>query len=539
MNKTIFITVFLFTLSITLLSQDLEINWQQCFGGSEGEGANDILKKENEYFVVGGTASDDGDITFNHGHSDGWLISIDSIGNIVWEKTYGGSDGDFWKRILSAPENYYYLIGNSMSSDGDISYDPYPGSNDIWVIKIDSTGSILWDKIIGGGMIDAIESATLTQDGGVAVFGWTGSQNGDVSVNYGYYDMWLVKLNSDGEIVWERSYGTDDFDYGQAMIATSDGGFLIGGASTIGNGGNLTCEPYNYNAEAILLKLDSLGNIEWQNCYGGSGHDGIWGMIELEDGYAFVGYGSSNDGDLTGSGWHGEGDIWVAKLDFYGNLVWQKCYGGSSMESAKNILNNENNGLVIWGSTRSQNGDITNNHSISEYDYDIWYFKLDSIGELISQSCYGGGGNDFLDFGVVQKGDNNYVIAAYTDFGPSYDVACAPHGGYGDEDWWVFEIKDTTTGIFDTPAKQDNVKVYPSPAGEYVVFEFEVRGSKFEVEKTNREIQILNVFGKEITSLQVNAEKTVWDTRQVQNGVYFYRLEMAGKMYGGKIVVQK
>lgn len=392
MKQLVLFTIFSLAITTIVFGQNLEIKWQQCYGGSEDEVVYDIIPYGNGYLFAGGTASEDGDISYSHGSSEFWIIKIDSAGYLLWEKTFGGSSGEFCTRILDNLDNCFYLIGNSISSDGDISYDPYPGSNDIWIVKIDSTGNIIWDKIIGGGMIDAIESATLTQDGGVAIFGWTGSQNGDVSVNYGYYDMWLVKLNSDGEILWDKSYGTDDFDYGQAMISTSDGGFLIGGASTIGSGGNLTCEPFNYNAEAILLKLDSLGNIEWQNCYGGSGHDGIWGLLELENGYAFVGYGSSDDGDLTGSGWHGEGDIWVAKLDFYGNLIWQKCYGGSNYESALNVFSMENNGYMIVGRTKSQDGDITNNHSYIDSDNDIWYFKIDSTGGLLYQNCYGGRG---------------------------------------------------------------------------------------------------------------------------------------------------
>jgi hypothetical protein len=247
---------------MTLFSQDLEINWQQCFGGSNEERVMDILPDGSDYFIVGWTESDDGDISFNHGSGDAWIVKIDSIGNILWEKTYGGSNGEFWEKIIPAPGNCYYLLGASGSWDGDISYDPYPESNDLWIAKIDSIGNLIWDKIIGGGMIDMVESGTLTNDGGVAVFGWTGSQNGDVSVNYGMYDMWLVKLNSVGDILWDKSYGTDDFDYGQAMISTSDGGFLIGGASTIGSGGNLTCEPFNYNAEDILL--NSMAKLLWR-----------------------------------------------------------------------------------------------------------------------------------------------------------------------------------------------------------------------------------------------------------------------------------
>jgi hypothetical protein len=452
-------------LKLSVSGQNLDIMWQQCYGGSEEELVYDATVINDKLYIVGATKSQDGDVSFNHGTADAWLIVTDTLGNIIWEKTYGGSNGDWFAKILPTDNNTIYLLGSTASSDGDISYDPYPGSRDIWVVKIDILGNILWEKVIGGGMIDNVESGALASDGGVVVFGWTGSQNGEVSINYGMYDMWLVKLNSDGDIEWEKSFGTDDFDYGTAIISTSDGGFLLGGTSTIGRGGNLTCIPFNLNAEAIILKLDSTGNIEWQNCYGGSGHDAIWGIQELIDGYILVGIGSSGDGDLTGSGWHGMSDIWVIKIDFYGNIIWQRCYGGSRFESALNIFSTTDNHFVIIGATQSQDGDITNNHSIMESNYDIWVLKINNVGDIITQKCFGGVGNDFILSGTLQKSDNNYVIAAYTNYGPSFDVGCTPYGGNGDIDYWVFEIMlDDTVNVITPVASTREIRVYPNPA---------------------------------------------------------------------------
>jgi len=443
-----------------LFCQEMEIKWQHCYGGSNEEIPSDIKAVPGGYLLAGGTLSNDGDISFNHGNSDAWLIKLDGSGSFLWEKTYGGSEGDGWGIIIPSLDNKYYLVGASGSSDGDISYDPYPGSNDVWVAKIDSIGEIIWEKIIGGEKIDLMQAGTLTKDGGIAIFGWTGSQTGDVSMNYGMYDMWLVKLDSNGGIEWDKSYGTDDFDWGIDIIQTSDGGFLVGGSSTIGNGGNLTCNPYNYKAECILLKLDSCGNIEWQQCYGGSGHDGIHALLELKDGYLISAYGESEDGDLEGSGWHGGADIWVIKTDYFGNIIWQKCYGGSNHESMLNLFSTSNNGFALIGATQSQNGDITNNHSLSEFDNDIWFLKIDSVGEIITQKCFGGIGNEFIYSSAVQMSDNDFVIAAYIDYGPSYDVACKPHGGIGDKDIWVFEINDCT-GLYASPPAR--------PVGPHVV----------------------------------------------------------------------
>lgn len=538
MKTLIFFSFFSIALTTNTFCQNFEIRWRQCYGGTNEERAMDILPVGSVYFIVGWTESDDGDVSYNHGSADAWIIKTDTTGNILWEKTYGGSNGEFWRKILPAPGNCYYLLGASGSSDGDISNDPYPGSNDIWVVKIDSVGNILWDKIIGGGMIDAIESASITSDGGVAIFGWTGSQNGDVSINYGMYDMWLVKLNSDGDIMWDKSYGTDDFDYGQAMISTSDGGFLIGGASTIGGGGNLTCEPYNLNAEAILLKLDSLGNIEWQNCYGGSGHDGIYGLIEQEEGYAFTAFTQSPDGDVTG--WHGDTDIWFVTTDLWGNIITENCFGGSDGEIAHNLFKDINDGFTIIGQTLSNNGDVSGNHSISEYDNDIWIFRINSEGNLIYQKCMGGQGNEAINgikFGVVKINDNNYVIASQSDYGPSYDVACTPHGGNGvDEDWWVFEIDlADTTGVIENPNNHESINVYPNPAKDYVMLEI----PGFVGNNSNETvIKIYDLFGQEVAKKAITSANTQFDLRKLNNGIYFYKIESQGNRFTGKFIIQ-
>lgn len=544
MNKTVFISLVLITLRLTLYSQDLQINWQHCYGGTNADHVYDIIPIDGGYFLVGSTESINGDITFNHGSFDAWLLKIDSFGNIVWEKTFGGSDGDGCGIIIPTQNNHFYLLCASGSSDGDISYDPYPGSNDIWIVKIDNSGNIIWDKIIGGGMIDAIESATLTNDGGVAVFGWTGSQNGDVSVNYGYYDMWLVKLNSDGEIVWDKSFGTDDFDYGYSVIQTSDSGFLIGGTSTIGNYGNLTCIPHSIDAEVIILKLDLLGNIEWQNCYGGSEHDGAFELLEIGDGYMILGYADSNDGDVTGH--HGESDIWIIKTDFFGNINWEHCFGGNNGEFAHNLFIQENGDFIIFGQTYSNDGDVFGNHSLSEYESDIWFVKLNSEGEFLTQQCFGGIGSEIVEFGVVKKSDNNFVIAGQTNYGPSYDVACAPHGSLGtDTDYWVFEIDslDTTGGI-ENYYENEVLWVYPNPAKDYVEFNFtspypsRMSGTGSQGGNCS-EIMITDILGQKVIKLEVKSEKTVWDCREVKDGIYFYNVEIEGKWYAGKVVVRK
>jgi len=517
--KKLVLLIILSIAHIYLYSQTYQIEWQGCFGGSDMDVAKDIIEITNGYLIAGASKSDDGDINSgNHGAVDAWLVKLDKQGNLVWEKCYGGTNSEFFTRIFQANEGNFLLLGDSDSSDGDISNDPYPESTDFWIVKIDSLGNILWDRIVGGGILDQIWTGTLTDDGGIVAYGWSGSTDGDVSISYGAYDIWMVKLSSEGEKEWDFTIGTDWFDYGQAAIQTSDGGFLCGGACAIGEGGNLTCDPFNYNAEAILVKLDKDRNIEWQQCYGGSDHDGITALIETTDGYIFGAYVNSNDGDI--SGWHGGNDIWIVKTDLLGNIIWQNPLGGSHSEFTSKLMCDDNGNIIVFGTTLSQDGDVTGNHSQSTDYYDIWMIKVSSDGELLSQQCFGGKSSEMMDFGVVKKSDYNFVIAGQTEWGPSYDVQCTPHS-LPVEDFWVFEIQDTLTSVVESNEIIGEIKVYPNPADDYVCFEVACGGSDKKMD-----IKLFNNLGmpvKDPVFYNTNG-KIIWDCHKYCQGIYFYSI---------------
>ena len=252
--RKIIVSLLLVISSLFLFSQNYMVNWQSCFGGSDFDYATDMVEFNNKYFILGNTFSNDGDISFLHGENDFWLVCTDYQGNMLWERTYGGSDSDGSHRIFSTGEGYFYLLGTSFSSDGNITNDPYLDSGDYWILKIDNLGNIIWDKIIGGNAGETLWTGLLTADNGVVVIGQTYSNDGDVSISYGMGDTWLVKINSEGELEWDFTIGTDFIDVGQTIIQTSDGGYLVGGSSMLGQGGNITCEPHSSLADAILTK---------------------------------------------------------------------------------------------------------------------------------------------------------------------------------------------------------------------------------------------------------------------------------------------
>lgn len=511
-------------------SQTWQLEWQNCFGGSKEDYATDIVPCGENYIVVGASASADGDITGNHGKGDGWVLKLDPAGGMIWQKPFGGTDGEHWKRIIPTTDHCFYLIGVSNSSDGDIWFDPYPESLDFWIVKIDSTGEILWSKILGGTGGDWLTNATATNDGGVVAIGYTNSDDGDITTYYGKYDMWMVKLNAEGEKQWDFTLGNEDFDYPYALIQTSDGGFLVGGSSILAQGGNLWCDSHGAS-DCVVTKLDSLRNIEWTQCYGGSNYDVVSRLIEVSDGYIIGADVMSGDGQITG--WHGDSDIWIVKTDFDGNIVWQKCLGGTHGEAVKNISVESDSSYVVFGITQSNNGDVSGNHTVSYYYFDIWIARLSHDGELISQQCIGGGGDEQLEFGVVQKGDGDYVVAGQTWYGPSYDVTC--NSNHAAPDYWVFEIKDTAVGLSELPAGKGMLEVRPNPADDRVVFSYTLPAAREGALLTLTDAQGRRIKAVELHGMQ--GEES-FDTHNLRPGIYFYTLTCKGLSRSGKLVVE-
>ena len=521
MTSVFFLSYFPFAFS----QSNMPIQWQGCYGGTEKDIAIDIVEADNGYLLIGETRSNDGDVSNNHGSRDIWVVNIDSVGNLLWEKSYGGTDIDVPYEIVNDGNGYYYFVAEVFSNDGDIQSGNH-GIYDVWVVKIDAAGEIIWEKCYGGNGYDTYPFIKLLSNGNLLVTCSSSSTNGDVPANYGYYDAWVFIISPDGEILKSSVFGNDLQNEIPDAIETQDGGFFLTCFASSTNG-MVEGTYHGGMADVWALKLDSNLAIEWQMLYGGSGWDsGSRAIIELSDGYIFLASTDSNDGDVSGYN-GGFRDIWVVRIDLEGNIIWQRCLGGNDSEYSWVLQQTEDSGFVIFGTTSSNNGDVSGNHSYPNGWTDIWMVKLSSDGELVWQQCFGGLADEAVYSGVIKKSDNNWVIAGSSEYN-SFDVNCNMHG---EDDFWVFEIKDTTTTIADNQIGVQEIKVYPNPAQDYMVFEL----NEYPI---NVKIQIVNVFGQTVETLLVKSEKTVWDTRKVKAGVYFYNVEIDGKVLSGKIAVQ-
>lgn len=516
-------------------SQPIQLEWQACFGTNLREDAYDVCATGDGYIIAGSGLknSDDGDIL---------LIRTDLFGNLIWQKLLGGTDGDVPIRILPAGNDCYYVSAVSRSFDGDISFNPYPnGRPNIWIFKINGIGDIMWDKMYGGTWFENGWTACSTHDGGMVTTSYTDSDDGDISNYYGSWDTWLLRTDSLGNKVWDFTIGTEFLDFPNAIIQTSDLGFLVASGSMPTTGGNITCQPFNYEtSDIVLFKIDSIANIEWQKCIGGSNSEVLVDILEIEDGYMLAAQVSADDGELTGSGYHygttqtghPTSDVWLAKIDFEGNILWHKCYGGTHNEWPNSIFPTNDGGYLIIAETSSNDGDVSGYHNEHGHFSDIWVFKINSTGDLLWQKCFGGLGYERLSWsGVIDNGDGSYVIASTITNINSGDLTCltTPPAGY---DIWMIQLRDTTVVSSNhLPKLEYAVKAYPNPANEYVIFEL-------EKSLPSGTITISDIMGRQVATISLTGEKTVWVTNGVKPGVYFYKLAGSGHFTYGKILIE-
>lgn len=295
---------------VVKLSSTGGIQWQKVLGGSTGcDFANDILPTpDGGYVFVGHSDSYDGDITSNAGERDVWIVKLSSSGDIQWQKTMGGAKSEYAYSLQLTPDGGYIAAGYTYSNDGDVSGNH--GDADAWVVKLSSNGAVQWQKTMGGSNEDIARCIQLTADGGYIVAGSTKSNDGDISGNHGDADAWVIKLNSSGGIQWQKVLGGSSEDIARSIQLTADGGYIIAG-STVSNNGDVVGN--HGGQDAWIMKLSSSGTLQWQKSLGGTAND-FANSIQLtnDGGYIVAGQASSNNGDVSGN--HGATDAWVIKL---------------------------------------------------------------------------------------------------------------------------------------------------------------------------------------------------------------------------------
>ena len=338
------------------------VEWKKTYGGTNVDWAYAIRQTiDGGYILAGYTASNNGDVTGNHGGKDAWVVKLTSLGAIQWQKTLGGSGWDEAWAIQQTTDSGYIMVGRSASQNGNVTGNH--GGLDYWVVKLSNIGVIEWQKSLGGTGEDNAYSVKQTNDGGYIVAGESLSHNGDVTGNHGDADYWILKLSTTGSLEWQKSFGGSSIDRANDVIQTNDGGYIVVGQVFSNNGD--VAQHYGGN-DIWVVKTTSTGEIEWQKTLGGSDQDWGQSIQKTSDGgYVIAGSTWSHDGDVLNT--NSIADIWVVKLNVDGVIKWQKTLGGSLGEDGYSIYQTTDNGYIVAGSAFSNDGDVTGHHAKSDF----------------------------------------------------------------------------------------------------------------------------------------------------------------------------
>ena len=342
---------------------------------------------------------------------DYWILKLDTAGNILWQKTYGGNKEDILWSVLQTSDDGYIIGGYSNSDISGEKSENSQGDLDYWVLKLDSSGNIQWQNTIGGNGIDRLRSIVETDDGNYILGGSSSSEiSGDRTVpKIGSTDVWLVWLNSSGSIIFQKAFGSGSYQTLTTLAKTDDGGSIL--STTINTGSN--------QEDFGIIKLNNIGVIEWQKTIGGSMFDSFPQINQTSDGGYIVAGASESDisGDKTENS-QGSYDYWVLKLDESGNIIWQNTIGGSEPEQPYTIIQSTEDGYFVCGSSPSNiSGDKTED---SNGGSDFWVLKLNSVGIIEWQNTIGGEDIDGRPR-AIQTGDGSFLIAGYSSSNISGD----------------------------------------------------------------------------------------------------------------------
>lgn len=330
-------------------------------------------------------------------------------GEIDWAKSLGGTNEDIAKSVITTRDGNLLVFGTTASINGDIT-DKFSEENDYWLTKLDANGNVIWTKTYGGTDDDVGQKVIELSDGNLAIVGYSKSSDGDASNNEGFHDNWVLKLDGSGNILWEKSFGFAGHDHAYTLVETADGGLFMAGfldVTASGGLGNSRSTSRHGVGEFWCHKLDSDGNIEWRKYYGGSNNDRAYDAVQSSDGgFVVTGFSESNDFDISSS--LGSYDYWVIKIDTSGNLIWEKSLGGSEIDQSRSIVSTRDNGYLVLGNSFSTDGNITNNFGGS----DFMITKLNAMGEIVWTKNYGGSN---FDFGTsIRKSQNGYLVSGYS-----------------------------------------------------------------------------------------------------------------------------
>ncbi|MDC8002099.1 T9SS type A sorting domain-containing protein [Aequorivita todarodis] len=508
MKKLITLLAFLLSTIITQ-AQDPNILWQRTIGGSGSEFLTSIEKTNDGGMIIGGYS--DSNISGeksedSRGGVDYWIIKLNNVNEIEWQKTYGGDQDDRLNEIKQTPDGGYIAVGTSASGISGDKTEASQGETDYWILKLNTIGDITWQNTIGGDSYERAQGVSLTNDGGYIIGGSSSSGfSGDRTVGLsGFQDGWVVFLDASGNIIHQKAHGAN-FTVNK-FTKTLDGGYILGGTIPTSNG-------YCYH----VIKANEFGTQTFQRSYRGDSFDTLTNVTSTSDGgYIVNGFSDSNAANDKTEDSNGVDDYWILKIHSNGSIEWQNTIGGNNGDACYSVIESAEGGYFITGYSDS---DISGDKNEPAYEADYWVIKLNSVGIIVWQNTIGGSFSERIPK-AFQANDGSYFIAGQSESDISLDKTENSRGGY---DYWIVQHAQTL-GIEENPFATA-ITLYPNPVKNKLQINTQ--------DKTINQVNIYTITGSKVLQLNVDTVSPTVDVSGLASGVYFVQL------YSGKNVALK
>ena len=407
------------------------VAWTRCIGGTSSEfSAGALIKPNGNILLAGRNESANGDFTTNKGADDLALVELDGNGNLLWTKSYGGAASEQVGGLIRMGTGKYAVLAQTASNSGDIT--GAHGDVDLWVVSFDETGNLLWQKSLGGSKKESLYGLDYsTFDSSLVIRAVTNSNDGDVSGFHGGYDSWLVKLSNAGQLLWQKALGGSGYENPSQLLIDQSGQLVFTGETNSSDG---DVSGFHGIRDAWVVSLSSSGNLVWQKSLGGSGTDLPARIYADGSGYTLLAQTqSNNDGDVRGNHYKSDtlvgdtsttilfySDIWIVHVGNNGALEWQKCLGGSGDDTPGELFFMEGKRLLV-ASSGSSDGDAA---SASGGGQGLWFVKL-GLSNIIK-------GNVFLDLnanGIRDANERGYDKVTVKSEKTNYNRVSIPYNG--------------------------------------------------------------------------------------------------------------